>query len=420
MSDQSTIANQRPKVNPPGVQSRLDFPIFERFPKLAFLDSAASAQKPRVVIDRLTQFLSHEYANIHRGVYELSSGATEAYSRARRRIASFVGAKSAESIVFTKGTTEGINLVAHSLEGEFAPGDTILLTLLEHHSNIVPWQLLAERRKLRLVYAAIDQHGNLDLQDFERKLKSEKPKLVAVTAISNALGSVLPIKQIVAQAHAAKALVLVDAAQAISHQSINLAELNPDFLVFSGHKAYGPTGIGVLYVAPTIVERLKPYQGGGGMIDVVTTEKSTWAQAPMKFEAGTPPIAEAIALGTALDYLENIGLSTIAAHEDRLLAYAVQQLSKEKGVRLFAPCLAGGPQAGIISFTVDGVHPHDLATVADGLGVQIRAGHHCAMPLMTHLGIPATARASFGIYSIAEDVDLLVQSIRDAKKLFCI
>lgn len=404
-----------------GLEIRNDFPIFAAQGKevaLTYLDTAASSQKPKCVIDRLTNYLSSEHANIHRGAYSLSAQATEAYDLARIKVANFIGVKDPRGLIFTRGTTESINLVAYAGEVIFEEGDTILLTLLEHHSNIVPWQILAQRKKLRIVFADINQDGTLNLADFKLKLQEFKPKLCAYTQISNAIGSIVPVDELTELAHAFGALVLVDGAQAVPHCKIDVVKANFDFYVFSAHKLYGPTGIGALYAKPEILERFNPFMGGGDMIQSVTTAGSTWAELPSRFEAGTPAIAEAIAFGTAVDYVSAISLQQIHQHEASLMQLGLEVLSREPGVEVYGPAKVGKSQASILSFNVKNLHPHDLATVADSFNVQIRAGHHCAMPLLKRLGISASARASLGLYSDASDFDVLIEAIRRARKIF--
>jgi cysteine desulfurase/selenocysteine lyase len=404
----------------PGVEARREFPIFFRDweRRLAYLDTAASSQKPACVINRLSCFYSEEHSNIHRGAYSLSAEATLRYEEARTAVAQYLGAKSTKSIVFTRGTTEGVNLVAHAYERQFKKGDTILLTLLEHHSNIVPWQLLAERKNLNIVFAEVTDYGELDLADYRAKLKEHRPKLVACTQLSNALGTIVPIETVIKDAHAVGAKVLVDAAQSAAHAAIEVAALDADFLVFSGHKVYGPTGIGVLYAKEELLEVMDPFLGGGDMIREVTTRGSTWAPPPAKFEAGTPPIAEAVALGTAVEFINSMGRGRVHAHEASLFAKAYELLRNEPDVTVYGPITKGGDQASILSFNLKNVHPHDLSTVADTFNVQMRAGHHCAMPLLNRLGIGASARISLGVYSVEDDLPPLLEAIRHARKLF--
>jgi cysteine desulfurase/selenocysteine lyase len=398
---------------------RDQFPIFQAPYKrpLAYLDTAASSQKPKVVIDRLCDYLSYEHANIHRGAYSLSAKATEHYEEARAKIAKFLGAPDESSILFTRGTTESINLVARSLEHLFSAGDSILISVLEHHSNIVPWQLLASRKKLTVHFADINEDATINIEDFKKKLAVHRPKLVSLTHTSNVFGTVVPIKEIAGIVHESGALMMVDAAQSVPHGGVNVVDLGADFVAFSAHKLYGPTGIGVLYVRPDRYALMEPFCGGGDMISNVTIEGSTWAEPPRKFEAGTPPIAEAIAFGTAIDFVSAIGVKKIAEHEAKLFAYAFDKLSKEQGVRVYGPALNGKEQVSILPFNVDRIHPHDLATIADEFNVQFRGGHHCAIPALKRLGLGATARASFGVYSEPQDIDALCEAIRHAKKM---
>ncbi len=398
---------------------RGEFPVFRPEERhRAYLDTAASSQKPRCVIERLSTYLSFEHANIHRGAYALSAHATELYDQARGKVGNFLGAKNPRSIIFTRGTTESINLVAHAFERFFAAGDTILLSLLEHHSNIVPWQLLAQRKGLQLAFVDVLPSGELNRDDLSKKLKTLKPKLLAITHISNALGTVVPVAEIIAEAHEQGCKVLVDAAQSVAHYNLRVEELDADFLAFSGHKLYGPTGIGVLYGKLKLLSEMDPFLGGGDMIRSVAVTGSTWAEPPERFEAGTPPIAEAIALGTAIDFISELGLGRIKEHEDVLTQQAFERLSHEPGVTLYGPMTVGRDQASIISFNVKGVHAHDFSTVADSFNVQLRAGHHCAMPLLQHLKIGTSARISFGVYSCKEDIDPLLDAIRHAQKMF--
>jgi cysteine desulfurase/selenocysteine lyase len=385
---------------------------------MAYLDTAASSQKPAVVIDRISRYLSHEHANIHRGAYALSARATESYEAVREKIAAFLNAPSPRCIVYTRGTTEAINLVAYSYGELIKPGESVLVSVLEHHSNIVPWQLLAKRRGVKLEFFDIHPDASLNLEDFEAKLKALRPRLVSVTQLSNAFGSVTPLNQIIALAKAHGCKVLVDAAQSISHMPIDVQNLGADFLAFSGHKLYGPTGVGALYAREELLDEMPPFQGGGDMIRRVTVEGSEWADYPQKFEAGTPAIAEVIGLGAAIDFVMKVGLSAISKHEERLFEIAWKRMNGEAGVKTFGPATTGGAQASIIPFSVEGVHPHDMATIADTLNVQMRAGHHCAMPALKRLGLQATARVSFGAYSVEQDIDALIEAIRTARKIF--
>ncbi len=411
-----------------GKQVRSDFPFFggdrdQESSRIAFLDSAASALKPQVVVDRMSHYLLHEHANIHRGAYKLSADATAAYDLAKLQVAQFLSAPSASSIIFTRGTTEGINLLAHSFGERLEKGDRVLLTTLEHHSNIVPWQLLEMRRGVGVSYADIRDDAALDLADLFAKLRQEKPKLLSITAVSNAFGTIIPLEKIIPVAREVGALVHVDAAQGIVHFPLDVQSLDIDFLTFSGHKIYGPTGIGVLYGKPELLEAMPPYQGGGDMIHEVTLDGSTWAESPRKFEAGTPAIAEAIGLGEALAYVTALGRQELLDYESQLFEEAFELLSREPGVTLYGPATSiqnerSKVQTSILPFTVEGVHPHDISTIADSFGVQIRAGHHCAMPALRRLGIQSTGRASIGAYTILEDFELLCEAIRRARKTF--
>jgi len=392
-----------------------DFPIFERNPGLVFLDSAASAQKPAAVIDRVSDFYRTDYANVHRGVYRLSARSSDLYEGARETARKFLNAASADEIVFVRGATEAINLVAYSWGATFLkPGDEVLVTELEHHANIVPWQLIRERTGLKLIAAPIDASGGLDLAAFEKKL-SKKTKLVAVTQLANATGALLPIEAIIRLAHQAGAKVLLDGCQAAPRLPVDVRALDCDFYVFSGHKTYGPTGIGVLYAKKDILESMPPFQGGGDMIEQVTFEKTTFQHPPHRFEAGTPDISGAIGLARALEYIESLGRDAILAHEEQLTGYGVDMLSKLPGIKLVG---AGQRRLGILSLDVQGIHPHDLATVLDQHHVAVRAGHHCAQPLMDRLGLAGTTRASLGIYNDESDIDALAEALRAAQKMF--
>lgn len=398
------------------------FPFFDQDDKKynAFLDTAASSQKPKVVIDKITEVLSSQYANVHRGAYSLSANATKEFEAVRGKTAEFLGAKSEESIIFTKGTTEAFNLVANSLWSYFNEGDTILITLFEHHSNIVPWELLAKKKNLKLEFVNVLADGRLDFEDCVNKIKNLKPKLVSISALANAMGTLLPVKEIAKEAKGIGALVCVDGAQAVLHSKQNLKESQVDFFAFSSHKLYGPTGLGVLYVNQDCYQHMEPYQGGGDMIEEVTIEGSTFANAPHKFEAGTPAIVEVIAFGTALDFVNEIGFEKIKVHETEIFEYAAEKLSELDFVECYGPYFNGYKelQASIITFNVKGVHAHDVATIADSNNVQMRAGHHCAMPLLKHLNLNATARMSIGIYTQKRDVDMLCSALLNVKKIF--
>ena len=394
---------------------RDQFPIFAAHPSLVYLDSAATSQKPRRVIDRLTRFYAEENANIHRGVYALSAESTAMFDEARAAVARFIGAALPREVIFTRGTTESINLVAQSWgRANVRAGDEILVTEMEHHSNWVPWQVLAQATGATLRMAPVTEAGELDL-DAMTRLITPRTRLVAVTHLSNVLGTINPIRRIADLAHAAGALVLVDGAQSVAHGAVDVLALGCDFFAFSGHKLFGPTGIGVLYGREALLEQMSPWQVGGGMIGAVSLEETTWAELPMKFEAGTPPIAEAVGLAEAIAFVDSLGASAIAAHEAELLSLATDRLSAIPGMRIIG---TAAHRASVISFVLEGVHPHDLGTVLDEDGVAIRAGHHCAQPLMRRFGVPATARASFSVYNTAGDVEALGRGIERARTLF--
>lgn len=397
---------------------RADFPILAetiRNKPLVYLDNAASCQKPQAVIDSIVHTYSHEYANIHRGVHTLSVKATDRFEAAREKVRGFINAASHKEIIFVRGATEAINLVAQSYgRSQLQAGDEIVISAMEHHANIVPWQMLCQQIGTVLKVAPINQAGEL-LVDEYLALLTDKTKLVAITHMSNALGSINPVETIIAAAHAHHIPVLLDGAQAIPHMAVDVQALDCDFYVFSGHKLYGPSGTGVLYGKQALLEAMPPYQGGGDMIRQVTFEKTEYAGLPHKFEAGTPAIAEIIGLGAAIDYLTAIGMDNIAAHEADLLAYATEQASVIKGLNIIGQAAHKG---GILSFTLDRIHPHDIGTMLDSLGIAIRAGHHCAMPVMDFYGLPATARASFGLYNTREEVDVLMQGIRSLIEVF--
>ena len=397
---------------------RADFPILSRTvhgKPLVFLDSGASAQKPRAVIDAISQCYEAEYANIHRGVYELSAKATEAYEGARARVQRFVNARSASEIVFTKGATEAINLVATSWGGAFlGEGDEVVLSVLEHHANIVPWQLLRERTGIVLKVVPTDERGDFPLDAYEA-LVGPRTKLVALTHVSNALGTVTPVDEIVRIAHDRGALVLIDGAQGIVHCPVDVQAMDVDFYCFSGHKLYGPSGIGVLYGKESLLAAMPPYQGGGDMIERVTFERTTFAPPPARFEAGTPPIAGTVGLHAAIDYVASFDPAAVAAHEHDLLTYASERLAALNSVRLYGT--APG-KAAIVSFTMDHVHSHDVGTILDRAGVAVRVGHHCAQPLMDHFGIAGTVRASFGLYNSRADIDRLIDGLDEVREIF--
>ncbi len=412
--------HQAKEVNTPefDVESvRRDFPILAQNINghpLAFLDSAASSQRPQSVIDAISSYYEHDHANVHRGIHTLSHRATDAFEEAREKVRCFINASSTREIIFTRGTTDSINLVASSLGRSFSATDEIIITHLEHHSNIVPWQLLAEQTGVSLKIAPINERGELLFEEFQGLL-GPKTRLVAVTHVSNALGSVLPVEKIVAAAKQHDVPVLLDGAQAVPHQGVDVTAIGCDFYAFSGHKMLGPTGIGVLYGREKWLEKMPPYQGGGDMILTVSFNGTTYNELPYKFEAGTPNIAGAIGLGAAIDYLTGIGMERISRYEAALLNYATDRISQLDGIRLFG---TAEHKASVISFNLDGIHPHDLGTVLDHQGVAIRTGHHCAMPVMAFYDIPGTARASLAFYNNEQDIDQLVDGLRVALKMF--
>ena len=400
------------------VAIRADFPALNLeingYPH-AFLDSGASAQKPNQVLEQMDQAYRSEYANVHRGAYTLSQLATDNYENARTAVAKFMNAKTPDEIIFTRNVTAAINLVAHSYGREFLKaGDEIIISHMEHHANIVPWQLLRDAIGIELKVALVDDAGNFLMAEFEQLLSS-KTKLVAVTHVSNVLGTIVPIKDVVLLAHIHGAQVLIDGAQGIVHEGIDVQDLDADFYAFTGHKLYGPTGIGVLWGKLDLLNKMPPYQGGGDMIENVTFEKTTYREAPARFEAGTPPIVEAVGLAAAIDYVSDIGLTNIAAHEQSLLAYATPALSAIDGLTIIGQA---DNKAGIISFTLNDIHSHDIGTIIDARGVAVRAGHHCAQPLMDRYGVTAVARASFGLYSNTQDIDQLVDALNYVKEIF--
>ena len=380
----------------------------------AYLDSAATAQKPKAVIDAIARAYGETYATVHRGVYQRSAEMTLAFEASRRRTAEFIGAAAPEEIVFVRGATEGINLVAQSWGGtNLKPGDRIMLSVLEHHSNIVPWQLIAERTGAEIDVAPLTEDGRIDLDALESTL-TERHKLVALAHVSNVLGSVLDARRAAEMAHKVGARLLLDGCQAVPRMPVDVAAIGCDFYVFSAHKLYGPTGIGILWARGDILEAMPPWQGGGAMIEKVTFERTTYAPPPARFEAGTPHVVGVVGLHTAIDYVVGLGLDAIAAHEQALVRETREALSSLNSVRLFGP----DDSAGIVSFAVEGVHPHDVGTILDECRVAIRAGHHCAQPLMAHLGVDATARASFGVYSGRQDVEALVRGIERVTRIF--
>jgi cysteine desulfurase/selenocysteine lyase len=397
---------------------RRDFPILqERIHghRLVYLDNAASAQKPSFVLDAERALYEHAYANVHRGVHELSMRATDAYEAARGKVQRFLNAASAKEIIFTRGTTEGINLVAQSWgRRNVKAGDEVVVTGLEHHSNIVPWQMLCGETGARLRVAPLDDDGDVILEEYE-KLLSPKTRIAALSHVSNALGTINPVKRMAAAAHAAGAVVVLDGAQAVPHLAVDVQDLGADFYVFSSHKMYGPSGVGALYGRRALLEAMPPWQGGGDMILSVSFEKTTYNELPYKFEAGTPDIAGAVALGAAIEYLTGIGLARVSAHEHDLLEYATARLREVPGLRIIGTARR---KAAVASFVLEGVHPHDVGTVLDYEGVAIRTGHHCAQPVMERYCVPATARASFALYNTREDVDVLVQGLHKVREVF--
>ena len=400
---------------------RQDFPILARQvhgKPLVYLDSTASSQKPRSVIETMSRYYEGYNANVHRGVYEISEEATAAMEKARVKIARFLNARQSKQIIFTRNTTESINLVAYSWgSANIHAGDLIVLTEMEHHSNLVPWQLLAQRTGARLEFVPVTDDGLLQL-DIYSELLEQQPKLVAFTHMSNVLGTINPVREMTAQAHAAGALVLIDAAQSVPHLPVDVQDLDVDFLCFSAHKMLGPTGIGVLYGKKALLEAMPPFMGGGDMIRTVHLRESTWNDLPWKFEAGTPAIAEAIGFGAAIDYLSGLGMDFVRQHEIEVTAYALEQLASVPDLRIYGP-LDIAKRGGVISFTLGDVHPHDLASILDQeVGVAVRAGHHCAQPLMERYDLAATARASFYIYTLKEEIDVLTQGLRKAQQIF--
>jgi cysteine desulfurase / selenocysteine lyase len=397
---------------------RADFPILAERPygkPLVYLDNAASAQKPRAVIERLTHVYEHEYANVHRGLHYLANAATESYEAARESVRRFLNAASSEEIVFTRSATEAINLVAASYgSAHIGEGDEIVLSVMEHHSNIVPWHFHRERKGAVLKWVDVADDGSFSLEAFERAL-SPRTKIVAITQMSNMLGTAPPIKDIVRLAHSRGVPVLVDGSQGAVHLDVDVRDLDVDFYVFTGHKVYGPTGIGVLYGKRALLEALPPFNGGGEMIEEVTRDTVTYNKPPHRFEAGTPPIAQAIGLGAALDYVEGIGRAKVRAHEESLSAYAHERLGAINSLRIFGTAPGKGP---ILSFTMEGAHAHDVATIIDRSGVAVRAGTHCAMPLLQRFGVTSTCRASFALYNTHAEIDALAEALVRAQKLF--
>ncbi len=414
-----TANSQRPTANAYDVaRVRNDFPILARKVRgkpLVYLDNAATTQKPNAVIDRVVRYYREENSNVHRGVHFLSEIATAAYEAARTTVKLALNARDEKEIVFTRGTTEAINLVVSSWGGNnVGAGDEVLISALEHHSNIVPWQLLCDAKGATLRIIPVDDSGDLILEEYE-KLLTPRTRIVAVGHASNALGTINPIKRMIAMAHANGSLVLIDGAQGVPHLRVDVQDLDCDFYAFSGHKVYGPTGIGALYGKQALLEAMPPYQGGGDMILSVSFEKTTYNALPYKFEAGTPNIEGVVGLAAALDYVESLGVANIAAHEHDLLVYATESLRELPGLRIIG---TAKEKASVVSFTLEGVHPHDIGTILDQEGVAIRTGHHCAQPLMMRFNVPATGRASFGLYNTREEVDALVSGLRKVIEVF--
>src|SRR6266568_2988189 len=397
---------------------REDFPILGmqvHGKPLVYLDNAASAQKPKAVLDRLTKAYTSEYANVHRGLHYLANAATEGYEGAREKVAAFLNAKRNEEIIFTRGATEAINLVAQTFGRErIGPGDEIVLSIMEHHANIVPWHFLRERQGAVIKWAPVDEDGNFLIDEFERLL-TDRTKMIAITQMSNVLGTVIPVKDVVRIAHARGIPVLVDGAQASVHLDVDVQDIDCDFYVVTGHKLYGPTGIGALYGKHELLAKMPPFNGGGEMIREVHRDRVTYGEPPHRFEAGTPPIVQAIGLGAAIDYIDSIGKARIRAHEAKLSKYAHERLREINSLRIIGTAKEKG---AIVSFEVKGAHPHDFATIIDRAGIAVRAGTHCAMPLLERFGVPATCRASFALYNTREEVDCLVQALMKAQAFF--
>lgn len=396
---------------------RKDFPLLQsemRGKPLVFLDSAASSQKPKAVIDAMAEYYQKQHANVHRGVYELSQEATDAFELGRERVRKFLNAESSDEIIFTRGTSESINLVASSFGKKYIKeGDEVIISAMEHHSNIVPWQMICEDKNAQLKIIPINEAGEILLEDFE-KLINEKTRIISIAHISNSLGTINPIKKVIEIAHNHNVPVLIDGAQATLHAKVDVQDLDADFYAFSAHKVYGPTGIGVLYGKRKWLESMPPYQGGGEMIDRVSFEKTTYNKIPFKFEAGTPNIAGVIGMGVALEYVQNIGQEVIGRHEQDLLQYATKELLTIEGLRIIG---TAAEKASVISFNVGDIHPYDLGTLLDKMGIAVRTGHHCTQPLMEYFGIPGTVRASFALYSNRDDVDRLVAGVRRAAEM---
>ena len=418
MTVPQTAAKAVADLDPAALRS--DFPALDQRvggKPLVYLDNAATTQKPRAVLDALQSYYSRDNSNVHRGIHELSRRATEAYEEARTKLADFIGAADAAEIVWTRGTTEAINLVAGAWgSANVGQGDEIVLSDLEHHSNLVPWQLLARRTGARLRFIELDDEGRLRLEQLD-ELLGDRTRIVALNHVSNALGTINPVAEIADRVHAAGALFLVDGAQGAPHLPVDVQEIGCDFYALSGHKMLGPTGIGALWARKELLEEMPPYQGGGEMIRIVEREESTWAAVPHKFEAGTPNIAGAVGMGAAVDYLDGIGHDALRHHENRVLAYALEQLSRLDDVTILGPT-DPAERSGAISFLVGDAHPHDVATILDSEGVAIRAGHHCAQLVMKRFGVAATARASFYLYNTTDDVDRLVEALHEVQSIF--
>jgi cysteine desulfurase/selenocysteine lyase len=399
---------------------RGQFPVLSRETKpgvpLIYLDSAATSQKPRQVIEAMSAYYEHQNANIHRGIHRLAEEATESYESAREKVTKFIGARSPRQVIFTRNTTESINLVAYAWgRANLEKGDLIVLTEMEHHSNIVPWQILAKERGVRLAFVEVTEEGLLDLSSFHDLLE-DKPRLVAFTHMSNMLGTINPVKEMTRLAHETGAVVLIDGAQSVPHLPVNVSDVDADFYAFSAHKMCGPTGIGVLYGREDLLEEMPPFLGGGDMIKRVWLETFTVNDLPHKFEAGTPPIAEAIGFGAAIDFLTDIGMQTVHRHEKLLIERALDRLEEVPGVRVYGPGVEH--RGGVASFSIKGVHPHDVAQILDDRGIAVRAGHHCAMPIHEKFGLPATTRASFYLYNSVEEVDSLIEGLYQVKQIF--
>ncbi|MEE9728184.1 cysteine desulfurase [Listeria seeligeri] len=399
---------------------RADFPILAQEineKPLAYLDNAATSQKPKQVIRALTHYYEFDNANVHRGVHTLAARATDAFESARAKVAKFIHAREVAEIIFTRGTTSAINLVVDSYgNANIEAGDEIVISYLEHHSNLIPWQQLAKRKGAVLKYIELEEDGTISIEQAEKTI-TEKTKIVALAHVSNVLGTITPIEEIAALAHKVGAVILVDGAQAVPHMEVDVVDLDADFYAFSGHKMMAPTGIGALYGKRELLDKMEPTEFGGEMIDFVELYDSTWKELPWKFEAGTPIIGGAIALGAAIDYLTEIGIDTIHAYEQELVSYAIEQMSKLEGITIYGPTDAS-KRCGLVTFNIEGAHPHDVATILDEDGVAIRAGHHCAQPLMKWLDVSSTARASFYIYNTKEEIDALIEGLKLTKEYF--